>query len=314
MIRLAALFFLSLLAGCVSSSRLDRGVGTESAPGPAGANPQQTTLVKVIARKDGAQTHFEVRNDEFAEVTVTFDFALENLQGDVRFPYTMTFPARQTIEAFVLSPVQSGTRWSFDYTNYIKLGSACAQHDDSFAYQLPYAPGDKHKVTQGFNGSFSHKGSNQYAIDWKMPEGTPVYAARGGVVVRVKDDSDQGGASKAYDKYNNYVLIRHDDGTLGHYCHLQQGGCVVKVGQVVACGELIARSGNTGFTSGAHLHFCVFKTKNGRERESVPVKFRTATDQAVTLTEGQSYKAAEFQVTSVKLTAAHTPSVETRVR
>ena len=62
-------------------------------------------------------------------------------------------------------------------------------------YQLPYAPGNRFKVTQGYNGSFSHKGSNQYAIDWQMPEGTPVYAARGGVVVRTKDDSNTGGGS-----------------------------------------------------------------------------------------------------------------------
>jgi murein DD-endopeptidase MepM/ murein hydrolase activator NlpD len=97
-----------------------------------------------------------------------------------------------------------------------------------------------------------------------------------------------------YDRYNNYVLIRHEDGTLGHYCHLQKGGCLVKVGQTVAAGEAIAHSGNTGFSSGPHLHFCVFKTKNGRERASVPVKFETATDKAITLVSGRAYRAAEI--------------------
>jgi murein DD-endopeptidase MepM/ murein hydrolase activator NlpD len=132
-----------------------------------------------------------------------------------------------------------------------------------------------------------------------MPEGSLVYAARGGVVVRVKDDSDKGGASMDFDRFNNYVLIRHDDGTLGHYCHLQKGGCLVRVGQTVATGDVLAHSGNTGFSSGPHLHFCVFKTKDGRERISLPVKFRTANEPAITLATGHAYRASEIQSASI---------------
>jgi murein DD-endopeptidase MepM/ murein hydrolase activator NlpD len=167
-------------------------------------------------------------------------------------------------------------------------------------YELPYAPGSKFKVTQGYNGKYSHTGSNQYATDWQMPVGTLVYAARGGVVVRVKDDSNKGGGSMAFDHYNNYVLIRHSDGTLGHYCHLQRGGVLVKVGQTVATGEPIAHSGNTGFSSGPHLHFCVFMTKNGRERVSIPVKFQTATDEGITLVSGRTYRAVETRTATVQ--------------
>jgi murein DD-endopeptidase MepM/ murein hydrolase activator NlpD len=97
----------------------------------------------------------------------------------------------------------------------------------------------------------------------------------------------------AYDRCNNYVLIRHADGTLGHYCHLQKGGVLVKVGQTVTAGEPIAHSGNTGFSTGPHLHFCVFMTRNGRERVSLPVKFHTAADEAITLVGGRTYRAAE---------------------
>ena len=169
-------------------------------------------------------------------------------------------------------------------------------------YELPYAPGDKFKVTQGYNGRFSHIGSNQYAIDWQMAEGTPVRAARAGLVVRVKDDSDRGGSSMDYDRYNNYVLIRHQDGTLGHYCHLQKGGCMVKPGEKVEAGEIIAHSGNTGFSSGPHLHFCVFMTKDGKQRVSIPVKFRNVNGEAVTLNEGQKYRATDTR--TVKAMAA----------
>jgi murein DD-endopeptidase MepM/ murein hydrolase activator NlpD len=193
-----------------------------------------------------------------------------------------------------LTPVDA--EWSYSFTNYYKLGSNVAVHDDTTVYQLPYLPGDSFIVTQGFNGTYSHQGSNKYAIDWKMPESTLVCAARGGIVVKAKDDSDQGGASINFDRYNNYVLIRHDDGTLAHYCHLKKDSIAVTVGQRVATGEVIARSGNTGFSSGPHLHVCVFKTKDGRTRASIPVRFRTSTETAVFLNESERYRAADIQM------------------
>lgn len=258
------------------------------------------TAVRITTTREGGSTHFFVENDEYCEVTMTFEMSLSNMKANTQFPYTTTFPPGQTCEAFEVSPIKPEAKWEYTYTNYVKLGSNCARHDDSYIYQLPYTRGDKFKVTQGYNGKFSHFGSNQYAIDWDMPEGTLVRAARGGVVVRIKDDSDTGGASIYYDRYNNYVLIRHDDGTLGHYCHLQKGGCMVKVGQTVAVGDVIAHSGNTGFSSGPHLHFCVFMAKDGRSRVSIPVKFRTDQEQASTLTSGRSYRATEIQSASAR--------------
>ena len=198
---------------------------------------QTLKAVKVITQREGDKTHFLVENKENCEITMTFDLNAREMQGSAQFPFTATFPAGQVTEAFSLWPESPDAKWAYSFTNYFKLGSHMARHDDTFLYQLPYAAGREFKVTQAFNGSFSHKGSNIYAVDWQMPEGTAIHAARGGVVVKLKDDSNLGGASMRYDPYNNYVLIRHDDGTLAHYCHLQQNGVAVKVGQVVQTGR-----------------------------------------------------------------------------
>src|SRR5262249_37307753 len=110
--------------------------------------------------------------------------------------------------------------------------------------------------------------------------------------------------SMKYDPFNNYVLVRHSDGTLGHYCHLQKGGVTVKPGQFVKAGQLIAHSGNTGFSSGAHLHFSVFKTRDGRERISLPVKFQADNAQPVPLVEGQRYTAPAVQTAGARVSGS----------
>jgi len=254
------------------------------------------TAAKVTAQREGNLIRVCVENSELSEVTVTFDFSPVNLKGSVSFPHTATFPPGKT-EAFTLAPIRPDAPWHYSYTNFFKLGSRDAAHDDAVVYQLPYAPGRSYTVSQGCNSGFSHHGANQFAIDWKMPEGTEVRAARSGRVVKVKDDSNTGGATMQFDPYNNFVLIRHEDGTLGHYCHLKQDGVRVTPGQIVRAGEVIALSGNTGYSSGAHLHFCVFKTLDGRERVTIPVKFEDADGRAVTLVEGRQYRAPETRGT-----------------
>lgn len=277
------LMCLCLFGGGLSCSTAARTFGVKS-PGPA---------AEVTTQRKGNLIQVKVENSELSEVTLTFDINPVNLKGSVSFPHTATFKPGQT-EAFTLAPIQPDAAWQYSYKTYYKLGSSDAVHDDSTVYKLPYAPGSSYKVSQGYNSSFSHHGSDQFAIDWKMPEGTEILAARGGRVVRVKDDSNVGGGTIKYDPYNNFIIIRHVDGTLGHYCHLLKDGVKVTPGQIVQAGESIALSGNTGFSSGAHLHFCVYKARDGRERATIPVKFEGADGRAVTLIQGNQYRAPEI--------------------
>ena len=279
---------------------LNSGAATSPASDSGSTTPGK--MLKIVTRSEGGVTHLLVQNLEAAEVTGTIDLQLSNLKASTNLPYTATFPGKQTIEAFTLAPLDAGKPWHYSYTNHFTLGSKDAVHDDSYVYSLPYEVGAAYHVSQGYHGVFSHTGPDEYSIDWKMPVGTPVLAARDGVVVKSKDDSDSGGPDRKFENSANCILIQHPDGTLGIYAHLRKGGNMVKVGDKVKAGDLIGLSGNTGFTSGPHLHFSVFKAKSGSERESLPVKFRTVSAPAITLVGGQTYKAAPNEIQQVSAT------------
>ena len=76
-------------------------------------------------------------------------------------------------------------------------------------------------------------------------------------------------------RYANYLVILHDDGTTGEYYHLARNGVLVEQGERVEPGQLIARSGNTGHTTMAHLHFGVYQATSWGRTQSVPIRFAT---------------------------------------
>jgi murein DD-endopeptidase MepM/ murein hydrolase activator NlpD len=110
-------------------------------------------------------------------------------------------------------------------------------------------------------------------VDIAMPIGTDIVAARGGVVFDVAASNFSGGLDPERDGPNaNVVRILHDDGTYAIYAHLNTNSIRVRPGDRVERGEYIADSGNTGFSSGPHLHFAVARNV-GMSVESLPVLF-----------------------------------------
>jgi murein DD-endopeptidase MepM/ murein hydrolase activator NlpD len=146
------------------------------------------------------------------------------------------------------------------------------KEDNSFVYSLPYARGESHLLVQAYQSSFSHK--HEFALDFRMRKGTKVCAARSGVVVEVKEDSRKGGIKAKYLSEGNHVIIRHEDGTYGNYWHLKHDGALVQVGDTVQCGQVIALSGNTGYSAFPHLHFEV-TTKFTAGQNQIPTRFHT---------------------------------------
>lgn len=220
-------------------------------------------------------------------LTLAFRSTAKNMAGDTADQsLVVAGPTRRRLLGLQKPADDSRWRWSYRFTYHI--GAAPARHDDTQVYRLPYPAGRAFPVSQSFGGRQSHQGRQQYAIDWPMPVGTPVLAARGGVVVGLREDADRTGAW-----HNNYIWIEHADGTVGHYYHLKRDGVLVEIGQPVAAGQRIGLSGNTGDSTGPHLHFHVSTPAQGAAEafRSFPIRFRTAGGRTETLRQGRSYRA-----------------------
>jgi murein DD-endopeptidase MepM/ murein hydrolase activator NlpD len=153
------------------------------------------------------------------------------------------------------------------------LQKGMIKDDSSYVYGLPFENGKAHFLVQGYFGKYSHK--ERAALDFKMKKGTKILAARDGVVTRVKEDGDKGGWNRKYRSYGNNVIITHADNSRAGYWHLQKDGVLVNVGDTVKKGQVIALSGNTGYTAFPHLHFIVWTSRSGQWQQ-VPTRFETS--------------------------------------
>lgn len=134
--------------------------------------------------------------------------------------------------------------------------------DSSYIYSLPFAKGSKFLLIQAYNSKMSHTG--ELSLDFKMKKGSTICAAREGVVIAIKENSDVGGLNDNYLSDGNHIIIRHKDGSQAMYWHLQKNGIIVNNGDTVTKGQLIGYSGNTGYSAFPHLHFQV-QDKNGSD-------------------------------------------------
>jgi len=221
-------------------------------------------------KKNNGQIDVYIINNNLFDITIKYDVKIKNLLIADTLPIIKSIKAKSKYKITTL--YMQKNRYSYKYNYSWVIGNKNSIHNNNYLYVLPYKIGTKHKITQGFNGYFSHKGNSLYAVDFAMKIGTKIYAARDGVVVKIKSDGYRHG-DKKYINEANFIIIKHKDGTYGKYAHLKQNGVKVKVSQKVKRGQFIGFSGNTGYTNGPHLHFIVFKGKSYNSRQSIKIKF-----------------------------------------
>ncbi|WP_051205347.1 M23 family metallopeptidase [Salinimicrobium xinjiangense] len=214
-------------------------------------------------------------NNEFAPVSMNMNFTLENLRlhgNDV----VVLEPNKSKQSIGELRIIDRKKAYSFSVKRSFNFGDTFLEkYTENYEYLLPFPKDSSYLVIQGYNGNFSHQ--NKKAIDFRMPVGTPVLAAREGVVVQVVDANNKGCAGKECLEFNNFIKILHPDGTFAEYVHLKHQGVVVKKGDVVTKGQLIGYSGNTGWSSEPHLHFVVY-LQQIFARTTLPTLFKTDKD------------------------------------
>jgi murein DD-endopeptidase MepM/ murein hydrolase activator NlpD len=171
-------------------------------------------------------------------------------------------------------------------------GDPTTEHKPDRAYRAPFAVASGFSISQAFPNTVTHThADSRHAVDIVMPIGTGIYAARGGTVFEVAGTNFRGGLDPERDAAAaNLVRILHDDGTYAEYAHLNWNSIRVKPGDVVSRGEYIADSGNTGFSSGPHLHFAVIRNA-GLRVESVPVVFEGPNGSEITPQSGMQLSA-----------------------
>src|SRR5690606_36117537 len=227
--------------------------GSSSAP-----EPQRTVFID--RRGSAQQPELFLVNRNPAPVEVSFKLTQQDNVRPAAIPEKWIVAGNSETRIAMLVPQTAGQALRYDHQLRWQLGDPRSAPSEHFAYTPPIPARTAFSITQAFNGNYSHHGaSGRYAIDIGMPIGTGVRAARGGEVVKVQDVHGEGGNSKAFRSQTNNIYILHDDGTFGIYAHLRKGSALVRPGQRVRSGQLIAQSGNSGYTTAPHLHFAVLR-------------------------------------------------------
>ena len=215
--------------------------------------------VNFQVRREGTIAELVARNDGPSTISAHLTISGSNIASDKTWPINVTVQRHSSQVIARLWPLASDRPIRFSYNVTHHFGDAEAKHGPNERYRLPFEDGKAFPVGQAYGGVLTthNDKESQYAFDFTMPEGTVVVAARAGIVVDVTMGHSAGAKDISLLEKANSVIVLHDDGTIAEYAHLAPRQAMVDRGQRVAVGDRLAYSGNTGFSSGPHLHFAV---------------------------------------------------------
>lgn len=218
---------------------------------------------RLIVNRQSHGNAVSVETDLFGPVQIQLS---DRLTGDVLAERVLRGPATETVAGLPDASM-----------NRLQLLSVPGRPASArlLEYRRPFSENADTEISQGFHGKASHNDAlNGYAVDFALLLGTPVLAARNGIVMQVIDGFPDNGGNRASDLDNaNLIRIVHDDDSMAVYGHLLEGSITVTPGQWVAAGAVIAQSGNSGYSHGPHLHFAV-QVNTGMALVSVPFVMR----------------------------------------
>ena len=250
---------------------------------------QEFTNIKFFTEKEKNSYQIFAENQEIVPMSASFTFTLKNMTCTLKNDKMILIPAKS--KKFYIATVTANDQthaYNFKYQFRYNFGDVTqTKYDENYSYDLPFEQNKTYTIYQGYNGKISHQ--NQFALDFSLKEGDKVFTAREGKVFEVIENNDSRCPTAECSKFNNKIMILQPDGTFAEYLHLKINGAEVSVGDEVSKGQFIGYSGNTGWSTGPHLHFAVFLNKMGGKREYIKTKFKTANSSGEYLEEKKSY-------------------------
>ena len=256
--------FLLLLTGCATATSrpVIRGSG----------DCAWRVCVRAINLRSGRA--YQAFNREPVPATIVLTFRSPgNLQPGAGRPIERVVPPESEMILVHMRNIIQDRSTRAELTISIDLGASTTEADADHLYAVPFGGNRPRELSQGFNGAGSHLASMRYSLDFAMPEGTPVLAARAGIVFYLQDGFTAGGIDPDLLERANLVVVAHSDGTMASYGHLRRG-IPVSIGDTVGLGDWLGWSGATGFAGRPHLHFHVGKRLLGTPGRTIPIKLR----------------------------------------
>ncbi|MCM4161762.1 M23 family metallopeptidase [Antarcticibacterium flavum] len=227
--------------------------------------------------------------EDYIEIYVSFSdlVNMESEPGDISGKPVLLAPGESDKHIAKLKMKDPGVQPSYKVSRNFSIGDSAASSDGTL-FALPYKKNKKFEVSQTFSGTSTHNNAqNQHAVDFLMPLDTVICAARAGKVVDLEDSypNNTNDNSKL-----NYIRILHTDKTYSQYLHLTKDGATVSLGDTVTEGQAIGKSGNSGKSSGPHLHISVAKGAGDGTLKTINWKFKDKNGDSFIPEKGKEYK------------------------
>lgn len=215
------------------------------------AAPTYPFLVETEKTSDGHRVVARNQGPAPVSVRVATPMAV-NVTPDRPFPVYAVVPPNGQLIIGSLRATIPGVSYSFQTQSAHILGNFNVRQHPDAQYRLPVRDGRVARIDQAAGGVITTHTSpeSQYAVDIPLPEGTPIVAARDGMVIAAEAGQSEGGKRLDLLTKANVVRILHFEGTIGEYAHLAPGGVFVYPGQRVRAGDEIGLAGSTGYSSG----------------------------------------------------------------